>query len=202
MRAVSGKCDKTYSCIGAHSNVKNFRHMTTCHISPMMAELRAKLELFQVDTSRQIKVAEQRETETIYLRSAVKPYPPGVEGRDVHPSRRTKMYQQFPVITRWLESFVSRIGGDPGRATIVKLQPLGRVYRHFDRGEYYKTRDRYHLVLQSIAGSLLTSGDERMMMREGEVWWFNNKEQHEAINLSEQPRIHMIFDVLPNGLKS
>ena len=182
--------------------MKNFRLVRTIDISPMMAELSAKHELFKIDTSRQTKVPEQRETETIYLRSAVKPYPPGVEGRDVHPSRRTKMYQQFPVITRWLESFVSDIGGEPGRATIVKLQPLGRVYRHFDRGEYYRIRDRYHLVLQSNRGSLLTSGDERMQMQEGEVWWFNNKELHEAFNLSEQPRIHMIFDVLPIASKS
>jgi hypothetical protein len=181
--------------------MKNFRLVKTVDISPLMAELSSKLELFQVDTSRQTKVPEQRETEAIYLRSAVKPYPPGVEGRDVHPSRCTKMYPQFPIITFWLESFVSEIGGESGRATIVKLRPLGRVYRHFDRGEYYRIRDRYHLVLQSKAGSLLTSGDERMQMREGEVWWFNNKEQHEAFNLSEQPRIHMIFDVLPPNLK-
>ena len=72
----------------------------------------------------------------------------------------------------------------------MKLKPLGRVYRHFDRGEYYRIRDRYHLVLQSEAGSLLTSGDEQMRMQEGELWWFDNKKFHEAYNLSEQPRIH------------
>lgn len=181
--------------------MKNFRLIKQVDIAPLLAELHAKVDLFKVDTSRQTKVPEQRETETIYLRSAVKPYPPGVEGRDVHESRRTKMYAEFPVITAWFESFVKEIGGDPGRATIVKLKPQGRVYRHFDRGEYYRIRDRYHLVLQSEAGSLLTSDDEQMRMREGELWWFDNKKFHEAFNLSKQPRIHMIFDVLPLVLK-
>jgi hypothetical protein len=183
--------------VGASCIMENFKLVKRINVTPLMAELNAKFALFGVDTSRQQKVPEQRETETIYLRSAVKPYPPGGEGRDVHESRRTKMHSEFPVITAWFESFVKEIGGDPGRATIVKLKPLGCVYRHFDRGEYYRIRDRYHLVLQSEAGSLLTSGDEQMRMQEGELWWFDNKKFHEAYNLSEQPRIHMIFDVLP-----
>jgi len=57
------------------------------------------------------------------------------------------------------------------------------------------------LVLQSEAGSLLASGDERIRMKEGELWWFNNKEPHEAFNHSAQPRIHMIFDVLPLAVR-
>jgi hypothetical protein len=174
-----------------------FRLIMRVDIAPLMTELNQKLDLFLVDTSRQTKVREQRETEAIYLRSAVKPYPPGVEGRDVHESRQTKMYARFPAITSWLETFVARIGGQPGRATIVRLRPFGHVYRHFDRGEYYKPRDRYHLVLQSDKGSILQCEDEEVRMQEGEPWWFNNKKQHEAHNQSEQPRIHMIFDVLP-----
>ena len=83
--------------------LENFKLVKRINVAPLMAEVNAKFALFGVDTSRQQKVPEQRETETIYLRSAVKPYPPGVEGRDVHESRRTKMYSEFPVITAWLE---------------------------------------------------------------------------------------------------
>jgi len=33
-------------------------------------------------------------------------------------------------------------------------------------------------------------------MREGELWWFDNKALHEAMNLGSEDRIHLIFDVL------
>ncbi|MEO0968094.1 MAG: aspartyl/asparaginyl beta-hydroxylase domain-containing protein [Cyanobacteria bacterium J06639_18] len=37
-------------------------------------------------------------------------------------------------------------------------------------------------------------------MQEGELWWFDNKQPHESFNASEQWRIHLIFDVLPEGV--
>src|SRR5262245_45843670 len=112
--------------------MKNFRLIKKIDVSPLLAEVREKYELFHVDVSRQTKVPDQRETLTIYLRSAVKPFPPGVEGRDVHPSRRTKMYDKFPLVTRFVEDFAVETGGELSRATIVSLQPKGKVYRHYD----------------------------------------------------------------------
>ena len=40
-------------------------------------------------------------------------------------------------------------------------------------------------------------GDEEVTMREGELWWFDNKEEHEARNESDHDRIHLIFDLEP-----
>ena len=57
------------------------------------------------------------------------------------------MAQKFPITMGRLEGFAHSIGGELGRATIVRLAPRGRVYRHTDKGEYYRVRDRYHLVL-------------------------------------------------------
>ena len=78
---------------------------------------------------------------------------------------------------------------------LAKLRPHGRVYPHIDTGEYYRARDRYHLVLISESGSAMLCGDERAVMQEGEVWWFDNKQVHEASNLSGDDRVHLIFDL-------
>jgi aspartyl/asparaginyl beta-hydroxylase (cupin superfamily) len=40
-------------------------------------------------------------------------------------------------------------------------------------------------------------GDEEIAMHEGELWWFDNKEEHEARNDSDHDRIHLIFDLEP-----
>ncbi len=34
-------------------------------------------------------------------------------------------------------------------------------------------------------------------MQTGELWWFDNKQMHEARNDSDEDRIHFIFDLLP-----
>ena len=62
---------------------------------------------------------------------------------------------------------------------------------------YYRIRDRLHLVLKSADGSPLTAADETVVMREGELWAFNNKVLHSAANPSEHSRAHLIFDLLP-----
>jgi hypothetical protein len=165
-------------------------------VQPMLAELDANSRYWFYNTSRQDRIKVQRETNSIYLRSAARPFPPGVNSsNDVHASRPTAIADQFPVILGWAEQFADRIGGELGRVTIVRLAPHGRVYRHIDHGEYYKRRDRYHLVLHSKAGSILGAGDAWVRMHPGELWWFNNKAPHEAYNESDEWRIHLIFDV-------
>lgn len=180
------------------ASLKEFRLMDPqVNIQPLLEEINTHAHLWLHDTSRQDRVKVQRETNTIHLRSAVKPLPPSVTtANDVHPSKRTKMAQKFPITMGWLEGFAHSIGGELGRATIVRLAPRGRVYRHTDKGEYYRVRDRYHLVLHSPAGSLLGAGEEWVRMQPGECWWFNNKAPHEAINEADDWRIHLIFDVL------
>src|ERR1700722_19695592 len=83
------------------------------------------------------------------------------------------------------------------RVTIVRLTAESKVLRHIDEGSYFFLRDRFHLVLQSPAGSLLMSGGEEVRMREGELWWVDNKQFHEDRNESGDWRIHFIFDLLP-----
>ena len=39
--------------------------------------------------------------------------------------------------------------------------------------------------------------DETVRMLEGELWVMDNKKLHWAKNLSDKPRIHLIFDLLP-----
>jgi hypothetical protein len=166
-------------------------------IEPFLGELRENASLWLQDTSRQDKTKVQRETNTIYLRGPVKPFPPGVSGNDVHESRATRVSGHFPQTMRWLERFAEAVDGELGRAIIVRLSPRGRVYRHIDKGEYYRLRDRYHLVLHSPEGSPLTCGDETAKMRERELWCFDNKTPHEARNDSDEWRVHLIFDILP-----
>ncbi len=176
----------------------NFIMVANVDTAPLLAELDAAAELWKWDTSRQRKVRCQRHTENIFLRAAMKPLPPGAKNaNDVHECRVMKMVARFPLTLQFCESVAASIAGELGRVTLVSLLPESQVFPHVDTGAYYRIRDRYHLVLRSRDGSPLTAGDETAVMREGELWIFNNKVRHWAMNPSSEPRIHLIFDVLP-----
>ena len=167
-------------------------------VTPFLSELAAVPEMWLADTSRQRKVRCQRDTENIFLRVAKKPLPPGAKNaNDVHETRTTKTARRFPEALAFCRRIADLEGGELGRATLVALQPGGWVRPHVDAGEYYRVRERYHLVLQSATGSPLTCAGETVVMREGELWIFDNKSEHEARNPSDTPRVHLIFDVLP-----
>ena len=140
-------------------------------------------------------VAVQREADAIPIRGLRKSKIGDRKRRDVHASRYTTLSQSFPAVVAFIESFAEDEGGKLGRAKIVRLRPGTRVLPHRDRGEYYARRDRYHLILRS-AGSWMRCGDEEVAMHEGELWWFDNKEEHEARNESQRDRIHLIFEYL------
>lgn len=148
-----------------------------------------------MDTARQDKIRVQRETNTIFLRSAVPR--PDLNINENQETRLTKAASLFPRALAFLDEFAQGLQCQLSRATIVRLKPKSQVFRHIDEGSYYFLRDRFHLVLQSASGSILMSGGETVRMQEGELWWFDNKQFHESYNESDEWRIHYIFDLLP-----
>lgn len=174
------------------------RIKTDVNVQPLLGEIACHPNPWDISTGRQDKIKVQREAHSIPLRGLVKSKIQDRKRRDVHESRYTTTSQAFPFAREFIESFAAECGGELSRAKLVNLPPGHRVYPHSDRGDYYKVRDRYHLILQTGAdGSFLQSGDESVRMRAGELWWFDNKQPHESFNDSTQNRIHLIFDVLP-----
>jgi Aspartyl/Asparaginyl beta-hydroxylase len=166
---------------------------------PFIDEIVAVDSAWEQASGRQLKIAVQREALAIPLRGLRKSAIGTRKRRDVHESRWTGGSVSYPVAGRFLQDAAAAEDGLLGRAKIVCLPAGRRVYPHVDRGAYYAVRNRYHLVLRSTAGSWLRAGDEEVRMREGELWWFDNKQVHEAINDGDQDRIHLIFDLLPSS---
>ncbi len=163
---------------------------------PFLNEIAANQGAFDRNRGRQEKIAVQREALAIPLRGVRASRIAGRKRRDVHESRWTSGSAQFPLARAFLEQSALALGSLLSRAKIVSLPPGHRVYPHVDRGEYYRLRNRYHLVLQS-SGSWMRAGDEEVRMQAGELWWFDNDQKHEACNDSDSDRIHLIFDLLP-----
>lgn len=170
-------------------------------LAPLRAELAAHDELWAAQQGRQLTAPAQRETNAIPIRGLRRSRIRGRRRRDVHESRYTSMSAAFPATVGFLEAFAAEQEGSLGRARYARLLPGKTVLPHMDRGAYYRDRDRYHLVVRSAGGSLLRAGGETVRMREGELWWFDNKAVHDARNDSSADRIHLIFDLLPTRLR-
>jgi len=184
------------SVVPGNAPYGNFERITEgVDVREMCCEVLAQPEMWLISTTRQDQIAVQRETESIFLRSADHDRGKLKAREDIHESKLTPQAASYPSITRWVDGFAKNQGKRVARMLLAKLRPHGRVYPHIDTGEYYRARDRYHLVLISESGSAMLCGDERAVMQEGEVWWFDNKQVHEASNLSGDDRVHLIFDL-------
>lgn len=82
-----------------------------------------------------------------------------------------------------------------GRCIVAKLPPGGKIAPHVDEGAPADYYDRYHIVLQAAPGCMFQAGDEKIMMKKGDIWWFDNKQQHTVINNSVDDRICLIVDI-------
>jgi aspartyl/asparaginyl beta-hydroxylase (cupin superfamily) len=111
----------------------------------------------------------------------------------------TPTLQHYPKIKAWAETFAHERRGQLERMVIAALAPHKQVYRHADRGYYFAPRDRYHLVLKSDGSWMRIAGQEETL-KEGEVWWLNNKAGHESFNDSDNVRIHLIVDIYPHSV--
>jgi hypothetical protein len=176
---------------------KHFR-LVEAHVDvrPLLQEVEANEPAWAISTLRQEKLIEQRHTHTIFIRNVPEPRPKHLRTDDNHDNVWAEAATRFPLACDFFTKTADKLDGSLSRAYIVRLQPHSRVYPHVDGGLYYKYRDRFHFVVASATGSVLISGGETIRMKEGELWWFNNKETHESYNDSDQWRIHYIFDLL------
>jgi len=159
--------------------VKHFQRLrSSIDPQPYLEEIASVEGAWSLSTGRQDKIQVQREALAIPLRGLRKSCMGSSKPCDVHESRWTSGSLRFPLVRRFLSETAAEREALPGRARLVCLPAGRRVYPHIDRGEYYRWRDRFHLVLRSAKGSWLRAGDEEIRMREGELWWFDNKQIH------------------------
>jgi hypothetical protein len=173
---------------------RHFVLLSTAEPNPFLDEIRnLASDDWERNSRHQIRV--QRETRSIglFVRATR-----SVENRHDQYVMPAEIGENFTCLINSLEQFASRDGnGKLQLVRIVKLKARGQVYPHVDRGLYYLIRDRYHLVLQSQTGSRMQCESEISIWHPGQIWWFNNHVVHQAFNESDDERIHVVFDVLP-----
>ncbi len=165
--------------------------------SKIQKEVAAHEPYWLFDTKRQDAILEHRRTNAIVLRFIPnqKPTSDFVPADGPHESVRTPYASLFLHTITLVEEFAREMGAGLGRVALVRLKPYSKVYRHYDGEQWLRGRNRYHFVIKSTQGSLMTSGLETTLFKEGDLFFFDNKKMHTAENTSPDWRIHIIFDM-------
>ena len=119
-----------------------------------------------------------------------------MRGQEQHESIDRDDYKALSEARQLVMNLMHYVGGERlGRVMINSIAPGGAITPHADTPAHADYYTRFHIVLQSSPGVIFRCGNEQVYMGVGEVWWFNNKLEHEVINNSADDRIHMIVDV-------
>lgn len=123
-------------------------------------------------------------------------YKQGLSQFDQHESIDYPAYSVLTEARPLVMGLMAYVQGERlGRVMINKIAPGGRIYPHADTPEHTDYYTRFHIVLQSGAGCFIRAGEEHLEMRAGQVFWFNNKLDHEVVNNSDVDRISMVIDI-------
>lgn len=191
--------------------MKNFQKIADgVDVIPLAMALQRQPELWSADTYwKNHPVRTFAEVETIMLRFPDKaPHQFGTEEAkaaylaSVDPWECTDQpnYVALPEARPLVSWLMARVAGERlGRILINKLPPGAHIPAHQDCQPGQKYYDRFHIILQTNNQVGFRTGDERAFMQMGEVWWFDNAQEHEVANLGSDDRIHMIVDIRTRG---
>jgi hypothetical protein len=171
---------------------------------PLLLAIWRRPELWKEDTYlRDYPQGPFKEIESIMLRFPMKSVHETEEElknhlstHDQHESIDYPPYKLLPEARALIMGLMARVGGERlGRCMVNKIKPGGRIFPHADTEEHASYYSRFHIVLQSSPGVMFRAGDETVMMKIGEAWWFDNSKEHEVVNNSSEDRVHLIIDV-------
>lgn len=164
---------------------------TGIDVSMILKEVSVDPTHWEIDKRRQIVIPVHEHTETIHL--IKEKLDPNSNNKDL---RHTHLYEPAPVIKHYPETLKIVKSFFPvglSRTYLIKLKAGKRVLPHYDGGDYYEIRNRYHLA---VTGSYeYTVGDETEYIVPGMLFWFDNQQMHSAFNNTEEDRISVVFDV-------
>lgn len=173
-------------------------------IMPLLAAIKRNPQLWKEDTYlRDYPQGPFGQIESVMLRFPVKgvyetekELQDHLSKYDPHESVDYPAYKTLPEARPIIMQLMTRVAGERlGRVMINKMAPGGRIFPHADTPMHAEYYTRFHIVLQSAPGVQFRCGDENVYMGVGEVWYFDNKLEHEVVNNSAVDRIHMVVDI-------
>ena len=152
---------------------------------------------WKLDTSRQKTYVTHKDTEMYPIRFMDYHWEPGnpVDPIDVYSLKTITGISQLHNIFFILEKYYS---GKVVRAEFVRMLPNTDVKRHVDGGPMLAVTRRCHIPIITNTNVFFTVYKDTMNMKEGMAYEINNSMPHSVQNASDEMRVHLIIDILPD----
>jgi hypothetical protein len=92
----------------------------------------------------------------------------------------------------------NHVDGRVVRCEVINMNPNSRIRDHKDRSDLLYLSKRFHIPLKTNSLCFFTVNNQTVNMLEGNLYEINNIKWHNVKNLSNENRVHLIVDVLPN----
>lgn len=176
--------------------MRHFLHLAhSIDTMPVLAALAAQPHLWNADDIRtRYPESPHHEADDILLFfNAVGDSPLAVvDDIQTHPMAA---WSRLPVKDMVLNLMRAVGGVQLGRAIISRLAPGASITPHVDEGAPATFYQRHQIMLQCLPGVVFRTGDEKVQMKTGDAWWFDNRVEHEVVNNSADDRIALIVDI-------
>lgn len=113
--------------------------------------------------------------------------------REKNNENPTIWHYDYPEMQKFFKWFTDTYGGTVRKANCYTTPPGKGVKSHIDAHNYFKDKDRFHLVLSGKYKYTVHKKTE--VFNKGDLWWFNNKTTHGSYNHGTEDKINVVFDV-------
>jgi hypothetical protein len=110
-------------------------------------------------------------------------------------------FQATPLLGRlpYVRQIMTALRAPVSRSRFMRLAPGATVPPHDDVGLHWFQRTRVHIPVTTNPRVLFHCADRCVHMVAGQVWVFDNFERHWVENRGDEPRVHLVIDVVPNA---
>ena len=103
----------------------------------------------------------------------------------------------YELVTPIIKDLEERMCGKAARVLLIRLDANKNVTEHTDTGDYLNAVRRFHIPIITNDNVYYTVNNEKINMKTGECWEINNRKPHSVDNDSNEDRIHLLIDIMP-----
>ena len=189
----------TWRCTSILKNKRdpwNFEDFGQVEISNIQNEVMSYYDEWLINTTRQETFETHKETFAIELTALDYFHGIGMPG-DCITSKKLKNEFANTEFNQLANKVEALAGGKLIRAEFISLKPRSRVRTHKDRSDVLYVARRFHVPIKTNPYVTFFAGIDVRHLESGRLYELNNINYHGVRNGSDENRIHLILDVLP-----
>lgn len=165
-------------------------------IASIKKEVAGFYDEWLIDTSRQKTFTTHEHTFVYGLLDFSYGWRPGKPEKSITLNKLNDSAQkELKMIYDLLEEYAS---GKVVKSEIISMNPKSRIRMHRDRSDMLYLGRRFHIPIKTNPQAYFIVEDEKFFLEEGHAYELNNSRYHAVRNDSDESRIHLIVDVIPD----